>query len=171
MAKRPGRTMRKKKRPYTRVSKKKPKEGYVAGAPRPKIGLFEMGKKEGDFDRVLYLIAKRGVQIRDSALEAARIVIHKFLEEKIGKNYFLKVLVYPHQIIREQSIATGAGADRYSQGMRKSFGRPVGRAARVDEGQRVISLKIKKENLKAAKEALKRAGSKLPTPVRIEIKK
>jgi large subunit ribosomal protein L10e len=167
---RPGRTVRRIERPYTRVSKKVPRKSYVAGAPFPKTHQFEMGNKEGNFDLTLYLVAKNSVQIRDNALEAARVVAHKFIESKLGAaNYFMKILTFPHHVIREKPIAQGAGADRYSQGMRLAFGRPANRAVQTREGQRLIMLKVKKENLEIAKKALKKAGFKLPTPVRIEV--
>lgn len=167
---RPGRTMRRIERPYTRVSMKVPRKSYVAGAPFPKTHQFEMGNKDGEFDLTLYLCAKKAVQIRDNALEAARVIAHKFLESKLGSsNYFLKILVFPHHVIREKPIAQGAGADRYSQGMRLAFGRPVNRAVQTKEGKRLFMLKIKKENLEIGKKALKKAGLKLPTPVKIEI--
>jgi large subunit ribosomal protein L10e len=167
---RPGRTMRRIERPYTRVSKKVPRKSYVAGAPFPKTHQFEMGNKEGSFDLTLYLVAKNSVQIRDNALEAARVVAHKFIESKLGSsNYFMKILTFPHHVIREKPIAQGAGADRYSQGMRLAFGRPVNRAVQVKKGQRIFMLKIKKENLDIGKKALKKAGLKLPTPVSIEL--
>ena len=38
--------------------------------------------------------------------------------------YALRIHVYPHQILRENKQATGAGADRVSQGM---GGRPLER--------------------------------------------
>ena len=38
---------------------------------------------------------------------------------------------YPHHVLRENKQATGAGADRVSQGMRCAFGKNVGTAARV----------------------------------------
>jgi large subunit ribosomal protein L10e len=170
MALRPGRTMRKKERPYTRISKRVPRKSYVVGVPYPKIHQFEMGNKEGDYDTVIYLSAKRGVQIRHNALEAARIVANKFLEKKIGtSNYFFKILVYPFQVIREKPIATGAGADRYSQGMRLAFGKPTGTAVQTRPGQKLVELRIKKENVEIAKRALKKFGSKIPTPVIISI--
>jgi len=169
MGLRPGRKVRRVERPYTRVSKKVPRKSYVVGVPSPKIHQFEMGNKEGNFNSVLYLISKRAVQIRHNALEAGRIVAHKFLEKKIGSsNYFLKFLVYPHHVIREKPIATGAGADRFSQGMRLSFGKPVGVACQVKPNQRIVMLKINKENLEIGKQALKRLSSKLPTPTSIE---
>jgi large subunit ribosomal protein L10e len=165
---RPGRTMRRIERPYTRVSKKVPRKSYVAGAPYPKTHQFEMGNKEGNFDATLYLVAKDSVQIRDNALEAARVVAHKFIDSKLGQsNYFMKILTYPHHVIREKPIAQGAGADRYSQGMRLAFGRPTNRAVQTREGQRLFMLKVKKENLEVAKKALKKAGLKLPTRVKI----
>ena len=170
MALRPGRTMRRIERPYTRVSRKNPRKSYVVGVPGLRIHQFEMGNREGNFNLALYLVSKKAVQIRHNALEAARIVAHKFLQKKIGEsNYFFKILVYPHHVLREKPIATGAGADRFSQGMRRAFGKPVGTAAQVDEGQRIAMVKLNKEHLKFGKEALKKFGSKIPTPVRIEI--
>lgn len=167
---RPGRTVRRIERPYTRVSKKVPRKSYVVGVPTPRIHQFEMGKK-GEYDLSLYLVAKRDVQIRDNALEAARVVAHKFLSKKLGTNYFFKILAYPHHVIREKPIATGAGADRYSQGMRLAFGKPVGVAVQAWKGQRLMLLQIYEKDLSIGKEALKKAGSKLPTPIEIQVVK
>ena len=110
------------------------------------------------------------MQIRDNALESARIVASKYLATKLGEDgYFMKILVYPHQVLREHSIAMGAGADRYSQGMAHAFGKPAGIAASVKAGQRLITVRIKKASLKVAKDALKRASSKLAPKTRVEI--
>ena len=168
MALRPGRTVRKKERSYTRISKKVPRKSYVVGVPGLRLRQFEMGNKEGEFDTVLYLLAKRGVQIRDNALEAARIVSNKFLEKKLGKsNYFLKILTYPFHVIREKPIATGAGADRYSRGMKLAFGKPKGRAVQTKPGQKLVELRLKKENIEIGRKALKKFGAKIPTPIKI----
>jgi large subunit ribosomal protein L10e len=170
MALRPGRTVRRKERPYTRVSKRVPRKSYVVGVPFPKTHQFEMGNREGSFDTILYLVVERGVQIRDNALEAARIVSHKFLEKNLGaSNYFLKILAYPHHVIREKPIATGAGADRYSQGMRLAFGKPIGTAIQTSAGQKLVELRIKRENLEIGKEALRKFGLKISSPIRIEV--
>ncbi len=170
MALRPGRTIKQKKRPYTRVSKRKPRKSYVVGVPHPRIHVFEMGNKEGDFDRALYMVSKDDVQIRHNALEAARIVTQKYLEKKLGKeNFFFKILVYPHHVLREKSIATGAGADRFSRGMKLAFGRPVGKAAIVKSGQNIFLVKVNKKNIKTAREALKRASSKMRCRTRVEV--
>ncbi|MEM7821488.1 MAG: 50S ribosomal protein L16 [Candidatus Aenigmatarchaeota archaeon] len=168
MGLRPGRTTRRLERPYTRKSYKIPRKSYVVGVPSPKIHMFEMGTK-GEYDLNLFLIAKNGVQIRSNALEAARVVAQKYLQSKLGSNYFFKVLLYPHHVVREKPIATGAGADRYSQGMRLAFGKPSLPSAQVKEGERIMMLSIRKTNIKIGKEALKKAALKLPTPTRIEI--
>jgi large subunit ribosomal protein L10e len=83
--------------------------------------------------------------------------------------YALRMHTYPHQILRENKQATGAGADRVSQGMRLSFGKNVGTAARVQRGQTVISIKTEAGNYIAAKEALRKAGCKFPTPCTINV--
>jgi len=167
MGLRPGRVVRDVRKPYTRVSKAVPRKSYVVGVPSPKLHQFEMGDRKGNYDITLYLIAKEAVQIRDNALEAARIVSVKFLETKLGTNFFFKILTYPHQVVREHSIAQGAGADRFSQGMRKNFGHPVGTAVIVKAEQKLMMIKVAKENLELAKIALKKAGLKISTPVRI----
>jgi|SRR3972149_8281385 len=170
MGLRPGRTVRKVERPWTRVSKRVPRKSYVVGVPFPKLHQFEMGNRLGEFDTQLSLVAERGVQIRDNALEAARIVGHKFLESKVGPtNYFMKILVYPHQVLREKPIATGAGADRYSQGMAHAFGKPSGTAVVTRPGQRLVSLRISKQNLELGKLALKKIGLRISTPTKIEV--
>ena len=167
---RPGRILKNYKRPWTRVSKSKPRKSYVVGVPQPHIHTFDMGDKTGKFDSVAYLTPKVDVSIRDNSLESARIVAQNFLEKKLGPTgYHLKVLVYPHGVIREHSIAQGAGADRFSQGMRHNFGRPVGIMAVVNKGQHVLMLRFNKASLPTAKDALKRAGSKIRMCHNIEI--
>ena len=109
---RPAKCCRKLTRPWTRVSKRKPRKSYVKGVPKSKIVRFEMGKK-GDYDTNVAIISKESVQIRHNALEAIRISVNKSLIANIGKdNYFFKILIYPHQVLREHKLATGAGADR-----------------------------------------------------------
>jgi large subunit ribosomal protein L10e len=169
MALRPGRTVRNIERPYTRVSKKVPRKSYVVGVPFPKTHQFEMGTK-GNYEAICYLVSEGDVQIRDNAIEAGRVVAHKFLEASIGsQSYFMKILVYPHQVLREKPIATGAGADRYSQGMAHAFGKPVGTATQVKKGQNLVMIAVNKKNIPVAKQALKRFSSKVPVKTRIVI--
>ncbi len=169
MGLKPGRTTRRLKRPWTRISKTKPRKSFVVGAPFPRIHVFEMGSRNKTYDVNLWLVTDRSVQIRDNALEAARVVANKFLEKKLGpEGFFMKVLVFPHHILREHSLATGAGADRFSTGMSHSFGKPVGRAVQIKRNQNIFMLKVVKKDLEIGRKALKRAALKLPIPVMVK---
>lgn len=168
MGLRPGRCYRKHSRPYTRQSIRVPKKGYVKGVPGSKLTSFEVGTK-ANYDTSLYLVSDRDVQIRHNSLESARVMAVQTLEKTVAKGttFFLKVRVYPHQVLRENALATGAGADRFQQGMRQSFGKPIGTAAVVDKGQKVFEIRVNKTNINVAKNALKKAAYKLPTPCTI----
>jgi large subunit ribosomal protein L10e len=144
---------------------------YMGGVPASRITQFEHGSK-ADYPVRMTLRVVEQCQIRHIALEAARVSANRFLSKKIGTTgYHLKIRVYPHLVIRENKIATGAGADRISEGMRAAFGKPVGTAARVDRNQRIISLETTQNHFGTAKLALKRAAIKLPSPCYIEIER
>jgi large subunit ribosomal protein L10e len=141
----------------------------VTGIPGLKISHFEMGDPNEEFDVRLDLISLQNIQLRHNALEAARQAANRHLEKKLGKHdYFLKIRVYPHHILRENKMATGAGADRVQSGMRGSFGKPIGKAARVKEGQVIMSVSVRKGKEDVAKEALRRANAKFPRSTRVE---
>jgi len=63
-------------------------------------------------------------------------------------------------------IAT-AGADRLQEGMRRAFGKPTGRAARVENGQSILIAYVPEDGVQTAKKALEVAGTKLPMKTRI----
>ncbi len=145
---------------------------YMGGVPGSKIALFDMGNLSKDFPVSLSLVAKEACQIRHNALEAARIFANRYLVKEVGrKNFYLKIRLYPHHVLRENKIASGAGADRVSSGMRHAFGKAVGTAARVKPGQRILSVGVEEQNFEDAKEALRRASYKLPTPCGVVIDK
>jgi len=163
---RPGRSYRHFSGPsYTRKE-------FVKGVPGIRVTFFDMGNPNGDFPLRMSLVSCEPGQIRHNAIESARVAANRLLEVDVGKdNYHLKIHIYPHQILRENPMAMGAGADRISEGMRLSFGRPIGTAARVKTGQRMITLRTKPEFESVAKEALRRASLKLPLPSRIIVEK
>ncbi len=135
---------------------------YAPGAPNPKIAKFSVGNASGEYDYRLQLVSRARCQIRHNALEAARVAANKKLV-KVGENlYFLQVKVYPHVILRENKMIATAGADRLQEGMRKAFGKPVGLAARVEDGTVILEARVYAKGLDAAKEALNAAKSKLP---------
>ncbi|MET1101688.1 MAG: 50S ribosomal protein L16 [Pyrodictiaceae archaeon] len=150
--------------PYTRKE-------YIHGVPPPKITKFVMGNVHGDFDYAVELYVLERGQIRHNALEAARVMAHKYLSTTIGDtNYLFRIRVYPHHVLRENKMMAFAGADRLQEGMRQAFGKPVGTAARVYPGQVVLEVRVNKEHIDQAKEALRRGASKLPLPSRIRVR-
>jgi len=165
MVTKPAKMYRRFKRPYTRRE-------YMGGVPGSHIVSFDMGNLTEEFPVSISLIAKEQCQVRHNALEAARITANRYLLREAGRtNFHLKLRVYPHQVLRENKQATGAGADRVSSGMRHAFGKLVGTAARVHAGQRVFTVSVRPQQFQHAKESMRRAGYKLPTPVRIVIDK
>lgn len=170
MGLRPGRCYRRFQRPYSRTSVRVPKKGYVKGVPKSKLTEFELGTK-ANYDNAVFIIAQDNVQIRHNSLESARVAAVQYMEKYIGKGntFFLKVRVYPHNVLRENALATGAGADRFQQGMRQSFGKPIGTAARVMKGQKIIEIRVNKAGIPVAKQAFKQASYKMPTPCKLVI--
>ena len=154
-------------RPYTRISKFS-KLNYVRGGyPHKKLTKFEMGDAKGKFEMILYLASKRSMNVRQDALESARMTSNRLLEKTLGKNYYFRIKVYPFHVLRENPLAAGAGADRTSTGMQKSYGKAIGSAARVYTGQTIIELRVDKQHTALGKEALIRASRKLPCPCKI----
>jgi LSU ribosomal protein L10AE len=142
---------------------------YIDAIPGLRIAKFTMGKLTSGYDYVLRLTSESSVQVRQNALEAARVGANKVIE-KIGEdNYFLRLVPFPHVILRENKMIATAGADRLSEGMRRAFGKPVGLAARIEPGDSVLEIYVKKEFLEKAKEAMRIARSKLPMKTRLEI--
>jgi len=133
-------------RPYTRNSKKRAKS-YIKTVPNSKIVKFKMGDIKG-FDKGEYpiqiqLISKEKVQLRDNAIEAVRQYLNRFLQIKLGKEFYLEVKIFPHHILRENKMLTGAGADRMQTGMSKSFGKTMGRTALIKPNQILFIIGIK----------------------------
>ena len=149
-------------RPYTRVSKFR-KKSYIKATPVCRIVRFQQGKENKKYTHKLQLVPKCALQIRDHALESARQTSNRVLEKNLGVNdYFYKMRLYPHHILRENPLASGAGADRFSTGMSHSFGKPIGRAVQLRKGQIIFELKVNKNGVAFGKLALERASKKLP---------
>lgn len=130
-----------------------------------------MGDTKSKFEYEARLIALEKAQIRHNALEAARIATNRYLGEKLSKSYCFRIRPYPHMILRENKMIFGAHADRLQDGMKRSFGKPIGTAARVKRNQILMTVNVNEDGIDAAKEALKRGSAKLPIPCRIIIEK
>lgn len=160
---------RKPKRAYTRKSKYK-KRAFIKSVPNIKVVKFDLGDLKKDFKGQVDLVSKEKVQIRHNAIESARQVVVRKLN-KIGKPYHFKIRVFPHNVIRENKMLTGAGADRMQTGMQRAFGKATGLAARLKIGQPIFTLYVEKEDVEAVKPALKAATSKFPCKCGIQIVK
>jgi large subunit ribosomal protein L10e len=144
---------------------------FAKGFPPPKITKFTMGDTKASFEIEARLVALKRAQIRHSALEAARVATHRVLMEKLINDFFMQVHPYPHIILRENKMIFGAHADRLQQGMRRSFGKAIGTAARVEPGQTLITIRVKASAVETAKESLKRGSAKLPIPCQILVER
>ncbi len=148
---------------------KKGRREYIHGVPDPKIRMFTMGTSK-DYAYHVLLLSDSNAQISHLALEAARIAANRKLRNIVGReNYFLRILVYPHHVVREHRMMAFAGADRLQDGMRKAFGKPFATAARVRRDQKLMSVKVDKEHLPIAKAALKGAKMKFPQHCHVEV--
>lgn len=145
---------------------------YMGGVPASRIIQYDMGDASGEFPVQISLKTKESCQIRHTSLESARIAANRLLSKRVGTvNYHLKIRIYPHHVLRENKLATGAGADRVSSGMRHAFGKAVGTAARVQSDQSVMTIWTYPSQFNLAKEALWRASMKITSPCYIDIEK
>ena len=170
MGLRPARTCRTlNKVPWTRYSKRKPAKNYIKAMPHNSVQLFVMGNPKKSYDLRMDLVADEDVQIRDCALESGRQAVNKYVETRLPGAYLLKVRVYPHNVLRENKMILGAGADRLQKGMRLAYGRPSDRAARVHANQPIFTLLIEGKNRKLANEAYRCARLKMPGKFSVRI--
>jgi large subunit ribosomal protein L10e len=92
------------------------------------------------------------------------------MEKRVGpQNFRVVIRVYPHVVLRENKQATGAGADRVSQGMRAAYGKNVGTAAEVQADQIIMTVETTEQFIQPSKEALRKAGMKIPSPCTVNL--
>jgi large subunit ribosomal protein L10e len=160
--------------PYTRQSQKK-SDNFIKGAPAPRITQYEQGAKDEEMDEEfntkVKMVAEEDVSIRSEALEAGRVAINSYMSKVLDpeEEYYFEILPYPHHVLRYHPLAGVAQADRYYEGMRKPFGRPIGRAAIVDEGQKIYEVSVDEGDVQEARRALERANHKMPVPCRVKL--
>jgi ribosomal protein L16/L10AE len=151
----------------TRRSKKQQKS-YIKTVPPQKIVKFNMGDvksfDEGKYKVAVILSTGENIQIRDFALEAVRQSLHKDLTILLGKNYFLRCNVYPHNILRNNRVFSGASkGERVQTGMSKGFGTSEGRAAVVKKGHPIFCAYFNGENyLPEVRNFFRKVTPKLP---------
>lgn len=158
--------------PFTRKSKFKQK-AYVKTVPAAKLTKMRMGDlagwKAGKYKIILDIKTRHRVQLRDNALEAVRQFLNRFLVEKVGKDFYFEVKPYPHHIIRENKMLTGAGADRMQTGMALSFGKSTGRACLMRRGDTIFLIGVTNPKHEAiARELIGSSRARMPCTMHIE---
>jgi large subunit ribosomal protein L10e len=158
MGRRPARCYRyQKNKPYI-------KSRYCRGVPESKIRIYDVGNKAANVDLfpfVAHLVCDEKQQISSEALEACRVAVNKYLIKNIGKEaYHIRVRAHPFHVLRANKMLSCAGADRLSSGMRHSYGKPIGVAARVNIGQILLSVRAKDTHEKFVIEAIRRGKFK-----------
>lgn len=144
------------------------RHNYMGGIPGSKIVRFTMGNTDKNFTHKVILVNTRSGQIRHNALEAARIAAFRHLETRLErKNFMLKIVPFPHQILREHKRVNVAQADRFQEGMKMAYGKPVSRAARLDKRDTLIYAEVEEDDVEVAKRALEKASNKLPLPTQM----
>ncbi len=165
---RKGKCYREVKRAYTRKSKYK-KKGFVKSTAASKIVKYHMGDTSKDFKKTVKLVSKDKYQVRHNALESCRIVINRQLIKKFGpKGYHMYINVFPHHILRENKMLTGAGADRMQSGMKHAFGKAMGSAAQVKKGTTLFTVMVDGEE-GFVSDLMKKVKTRLPGPVIVEV--
>ena len=169
MGKRPAKTIRDPNdQPYTRYSRRKPRKSYIKAMPHLYIHVFRTGKKK-DYSHQVDLVSAQAIQVRDISLEAARQSIIKKIQKVAPDNFYVWLRVFPHHVIRENKMLSGAGADRLQKGMKKAFGKPTNRAARLQPGTVVFSVYVPERYVEPVKEILKKASIKLSGDYQIRV--
>ena len=148
---------------------------YITGIPGSKIAQHKMGDIDADPDDYpvqMSLVLEEECQLRHGSMEASRLSANRHLIKEFGEgNYKMILRKFPHQVIRENKQATGAGADRVSDGMRQAFGKIVGTAARIQKGDRLFTAWCEVDQAPEVKEAFRRAYNKISPPCRITVER
>ena len=148
---------------------------YITGIPGSKIAQHNMGDLQADpqdYPVKISLRPEETLQVRHGSLESARLSANRHLIKTLGEgNYKMVLRKFPHQVLRENKQATGAGADRVSDGMRQAFGKPVGTAARIGQGENIFTAYCDVDQAEEVKEAFRRAYNKMSPPCRIVVER
>tara|TARA_Y100000310_G_scaffold332053_1_gene406866 strand:+ start:763 stop:1305 length:543 start_codon:yes stop_codon:yes gene_type:complete len=161
----------------TRWSKRQ-QHSYLKSVPPQKIVKFNMGNprafEKGSFNLKLTLSTQEDIQIRDLALEAVRQALNKDLVKLFTiKNFFLRINVFPHNILRNNRVYSGSSkGERVQTGMTKSFGSPEGRAAVVKKGKPIFTAYFSgKQNIVRVRSFFKKVTPKLPCKTKVILEK
>merc|ERR1711998_181408 len=128
--------------------------------------MYDGGMKKAGWEKYpacIHLVCGEKQQITSEALEAARIAGNKYMQVNVGKEAFhIRVRVHPWHVVRINKMLSCAGADRLQTGMRPAYGKALCKAARVNIGDILLSIRTKPEFVHIAELALRRSKDKFP---------
>jgi len=128
--------------------------------------MYDGGMKKANWDKFpacIHLVSGEKEQITSEALEAARIAANKYMATQCGKESFhIRIRVHPWHVVRINKMLSCAGADRLQTGMRHAYGKALLKAARVNIGDVLISIRTTIDKVPYAQEGLRRAKFKFP---------
>ncbi len=82
----------------------------------PKLKIYDVGRKKANVDEfpsAVHLVCDEKENLSSEALEAARIVVNKYMVTKCGKdNFHMRIRLHPYHILRINKMLSCAGADR-----------------------------------------------------------
>lgn len=117
----------------------------------------------------LALYSRSTVQVPEKVYETFRLSVLKKIENvclgSLKSDYCIVFHKYPHQLLRFHAIASGAKADRISEGMSNSFGSNFMKASKIKEGDLFFTVYLadKYDSLtKKLSKEIKKACAKLP---------
>ncbi len=176
MARRPWHCYKTHKRPaYQKKRSRSHRKEYVRGGPDSVLRMYDTGNRKRSLDEwelSLGVIVLKDVQLSHRTLEAIRTSLNRNLQKKLTREaYLIRIRPHPWQMIRENKMMAFAGADRLQSGMRNSFGRVMGRAARVHAGQTIVEVFCNFVNRGIVIKSLKTAAYKLGAKNRIVVLK
>merc|ERR1711972_827107 len=160
-----------------RYIKNKPyiKSRFCRGVPDGKLKIYDVGKKRANVDEfplAVHLVCDEKENLSSEALEAARIVVNKYMTVNCGKDSFhMRIRVHPFHVLRINKMLSCAGADRLQTGMRGAFGKPTGVAARVDVGQILMTVRCREKDVAGMVEGFRRAKFKFAGQQQIVVSK
>jgi len=161
------------RRPFQHKRSANHRREYARGGSQSKINRFWGGNKNidwQDWELVVGLKVDRQIQISSNSLEAIRITINGALQRLLGRqNFRLRIRPKPFQKFRENRMMNYAGADRTQTGMRNSFGRSMGVAARIRAGQVIVDVGTYIRNLPIVRDRLRVSSMKIASPCQIVI--
>jgi large subunit ribosomal protein L10e len=135
--------------------------------------MYDTGNRKrplDDWELSLGIIILKDVQLSHRTLEAIRTSLNRNLQKKLTREaYLIRIRPHPWQMIRENKMMAFAGADRLQSGMRNSFGRVMGRAARVHAGQTIVEVFCNFVNKGPVIKSLKTAAYKLGATNRLAV--